>query len=1437
MDLEKKQRKTRKKRTLPDLATNPEPSATEPKPSATEPKPSATEPKPSATNPEPSATKPLTKKSLTKKSLTKPSATNPEPSATEPIPSATEPKPLTMPSATEEYVTNSIFDLKPSTIQNKLQENPVEDKFVVDYPNISPQLETIGDSCRETNNPYSKECNRFLFEKEKIERKLSLDDENDFLYPTLNNINFNVKIAEKKEFQQTKYNGKLHEITDDLHDNQVNFERYTQELIDADFELAPHQNFVRNYLSFQTPYNSLLLFHGLGSGKTLTAIGIAEEMRDYLKKMGINKKIIIVASPNVQDNFKLQLFDERRLQEPSSWIMNDVVGNKILKEVNPLNSRISREDLLKQVNKLINSYYSFFGYIQFANYIEQFTHKDDTKQTIKNLQNEFNNSLIIIDEIQNMKNINDSKGGENKKNIASTAFQNLVKAANNLRLLFLTATPMFNSCEEIIWILNMMNMNDRRSIMKISDIFDKNENLKEESRELLVQKATGYVSFVRGENPYTFPFRVYPTYFASEHTFEHYSVPTLQMNGKTINNPTEKILGLYLTELQSYQSKVYNYIIKKLFDNQMFVDFSTFNYTILQPLIQCLIISYPTLDNNIEEVSLEEYYSSPEESTPEKSSSEESTPEESSPEESTPEESSPEESSPEESSPEESSIQKGGMVQEPEESDVSEESYELDISYKDLIGTNGLKNIMNYEDTATKKENFRYKHDDPNYHIFKPDKIGNYSSKIKNICENIYNSSNDIVSQGIILIYSQYIDSGLIPMALALEELGFKRFKHNSLFDSKYNIPSIDSITFKKIDKRNGTNVPACYTMITGDKKLSPNNKEELKNITDEKNKEGKYIKVILISQAGSEGIDFKYIRQVHILDPWYNINRIEQIIGRAVRNFSHKALPLEQRNVQIFLHGTILPFNKSVEAADLYIYRIAEYKAKQIGIVTRLLKETAVDCILNHNQTNFDVENMRTTLLISLSTLPNEPKPFQVGDRAYTSTCDYMDTCQYQCNPSLNEGQEVNMNTYSEAFIKMNIDKIMNKIRFLFKKKYFYDRETLIKEINNAIIYSQEQINYALTELINEPTELLIDKNGKKGHLVNIGEYYLFQPIDLNDPNISLLNREMPIDDKKQKINIHVDKEYNEYNISNIPISDVVNSTIINKIKSYYDLAMEFYILSDEEIERRETFTDSDQEWKHIYSSVGIVMKNLNNNGLLFNEQNGIAEEFLKEMLIDHIIDFLLPKEKMMLFETILTLDLSNEFNALLQYSCIKKFIDLGDKYAYILYNPEPKYYVTNKIKMDWKQSRASEQERINNIVTARLSTENFNKIVGFIDIKTSIMMFKTKNTFTDAKKIQQGSICEQAGKVNQIKLLNNIIGIETYGNIKQTNKKLRAFFYALEIKDDMVNTKYINKYELCILCEFILRYYQIQQKENKIWFLDYETQSFINFNKWRPT
>lgn len=184
-----------------------------------------------------------------------------------------------------------------SQIKTKEDTNNINDNMNV--CNVDLENEYIN-SCGE--NTLTKSCNKFILKKELVERKcLELHpDENQFLYPNLNDVNFNIKIAEKKEFNDTKYDGTIHE----------NIKEYADTIAKADFELSPHQAFVKNFLSSQTPYNSLLLYHGLGTGKTCSAIGVCEETRDYMKQMGISKRILIVASENVQDNFRLQLFDE-----------------------------------------------------------------------------------------------------------------------------------------------------------------------------------------------------------------------------------------------------------------------------------------------------------------------------------------------------------------------------------------------------------------------------------------------------------------------------------------------------------------------------------------------------------------------------------------------------------------------------------------------------------------------------------------------------------------------------------------------------------------------------------------------------------------------------------------------------------------------------------------------------------------------------------------------------------------------------------------------------------------------------------------------------------------------------------------------------------------------------------------------------------------------
>jgi hypothetical protein len=147
----------------------------------------------------------------------------------------------------------------------------------------------------------------------------------------------------------------------------------------------------------------------------------------------------------------------------------------------------------------------------------------------------------------------------------------LVSVVSNLRLLLLSATPMFNSYKEIIWLLNLLNMNDRRGIISVSDIFDKNGDWKKDKdgndigKDILIRKATGYVSYVRGENPYTFPFRVYPDRFAPDHIFktkEEY--PKYQINGRKIPNDKKiEKLSLFLTIIGEYQEMGYKYIIDR----------------------------------------------------------------------------------------------------------------------------------------------------------------------------------------------------------------------------------------------------------------------------------------------------------------------------------------------------------------------------------------------------------------------------------------------------------------------------------------------------------------------------------------------------------------------------------------------------------------------------------------------------------------------------------------------------------------------------------------------------------------------------------------------------------------------------------------------------------------------------------------------------------
>jgi superfamily II DNA or RNA helicase len=973
----------------------------------------------------------------------------------------------------------------------------------------------------------------------------------DALYPTINDPFFSDKISRRREYEHMRFDGDIRDIEA--------FSNYLCE--NPYFELMPHQLFVRNFISRNTPYNSVLLYHGLGSGKTCSAIGIAEEMREYAKQTGSSQRIMVIASTNVQDNFRTQLFDERNLKkENENWNIKSCIGNKLLKEINPTGDKgLQREGIVSQINTIINSNYAFMGYLQLANYIIEhvmvpttatYTSIQKRKLEIQNIKKHFNNRLIIIDEVHNIHL--HSSSNENK--IAKLLLK-VAKYADNMKLILLSATPVYNSVKEIIWLTNLMNVNDKRAEIEVSEVFTGEgkfvKGKKESGDDLLRRKLTGYVSYVRGENPYTFPFRVYPEFFAREKTFLNMEYPSKTLSNKPIKEPLKYLNGrLYVNQIGEEQELGYKFIIENMIrfsrrkgEGLFFLDESKaskepdyenmegYGYSELQSPLQALIMMYPSpllttalIDSKTDPISKEMF---------------------------------------------------------------------KEVTSK-IIGKDGLRSVMDFVEEQTeidlnpnraeseekksrivfKKYNFEYKKGTTE-RIFHKDHLHKYSSKIASICDIISRS------RGIVLIYTQYIDGGIVPMALALEEMGFTRTGTGAHVQPLFKKLTTRSVGIRKaVDPLNAVDLrplsemgkegfsQAKYMILSGDKYFSHNNTDDIKIATNSDNVDGKNVRVILISKAASEGLDFKCIRQVHILDPWYNMNRIEQIIGRGVRNQSHCKLHFKDRNVEVYLHATTLS-NKTIECADLYVYRYAEKKAVAIGEINRIMKTVAVDCRLNISQTHFTderlgklAENQRIKIRTSTCADP-EGKPFiikdkngedkyGIGDRPFSEACDYME-CNYTCprmKGSINESDsnsapKINIEaTYHKENIKANSALIIEKIKELYtdsesgKKEgdsitvKSFHRDAIIKRLTTSTNpfgirpkINIKEIDFALTEILENPNEIIVDNLGRTGRIVNRGKYYLFQPIELNDAGSSILESSLPVQSKAKNISFETKK------------------------------------------------------------------------------------------------------------------------------------------------------------------------------------------------------------------------------------------------------------------------------------------------------------------------
>jgi superfamily II DNA or RNA helicase len=134
---------------------------------------------------------------------------------------------------------------------------------------------------------------------------------------------------------------------------------------------------------------------------------------------------------------------------------------------------------------------------------------------------------------------------------------------------------------------------------------------------------------------------------------------------------------------------------------------------------------------------------------------------------------------------------------------------------------------------------------------------------------------------------------------------------------------------------------------LGGDSKLEY--RETIKSIfNNSNNMNGGMIKILLGSPSIKEGVSLLRVEQVHIMEPYWNLSRILQIIGRAIRYCSHKDMPRDRRFVNVYLYLSIY---KDIDTIDKYIWLLAKRKSKLIARFETALKETAIDCSLFYNR------------------------------------------------------------------------------------------------------------------------------------------------------------------------------------------------------------------------------------------------------------------------------------------------------------------------------------------------------------------------------------------------------------------------------------------------------------------------------------------------------
>ena len=251
---------------------------------------------------------------------------------------------------------------------------------------------------------------------------------------------------------------------------------HVPEMLRGKTRLMTHQILNRIFMGPGTGYNGILLMHDTGTGKTRTAIEIVEQYAHVMRN-----KACVIGPGNVRPQFRKEIVSSKdAVFRKGRWELGARNwGGTVYASAAQRIRDPHRSALDAQLSAMVDTRYEFFGWTSFAN---EWYRRDANKRA-----QAFSDRVIVVDEAHNLR---PRKGRTGAKSI-TRALKEIARTCFNVKIVLMTATPMFDRAEEIVDLVNILRCNDDLAELDVNEIFPKDGSVNEAS---LREGVRGYLS-------------------------------------------------------------------------------------------------------------------------------------------------------------------------------------------------------------------------------------------------------------------------------------------------------------------------------------------------------------------------------------------------------------------------------------------------------------------------------------------------------------------------------------------------------------------------------------------------------------------------------------------------------------------------------------------------------------------------------------------------------------------------------------------------------------------------------------------------------------------------------------------------------------------------------------------------------------------------------